>query len=387
MFKLRSKRDCCGCLACVQVCPKQCLRIAEDSQGFIYPIFDQQSCIDCGLCDKVCPYQNTNINNKPLRVYGAKNRNDNERLKSSSGGIFCLLADKTIESGGVVFGARFDINWNIVHDYSESRHGINQFLGSKYVQSYIGNTFRKVKEFLDDGRKVLFSGTPCQISGLRLFLRKNYNNLITVEIVCHGVPSPKVWRNYLEETKVKLKASTILSINFRHKKYGWHSYNFSLRYINQKGKERVVFMPHSDNLFIKGYLNHLYVRPSCYNCPSKHINSMADITIGDLWGIEQIDSSFDDNKGCSIVCLNTEKGEKMASEILFEYKPIDYELVQRYNPALVKSIDVDSRSESFWSSDKTIHERIEDICGDSLLLKIKKYIYKLIQTPQIFYNE
>lgn len=200
MIKLEKKSDCCGCAACVQRCPKQCISMQEDEEGFLYPAVDKESCIDCGLCEKVCPILSPSSPHLPHYIYAAKSKDEHIRKHSSSGGVFTLLAEQTINAGGVVFGARFDEKWDVVHDYSETLEGLSAFRGSKYVQSSIDQSYKQVESFLRGGRLVLFSGTPCQIAGLKRFLRKDYENLTTVDFICHGVPSPKVWRMYLKET-------------------------------------------------------------------------------------------------------------------------------------------------------------------------------------------
>jgi coenzyme F420-reducing hydrogenase beta subunit len=171
----------------------------EDMEGFLYPGVNEECCCDCGLCNKVCPIINPLGTRKPLYVYAAKSRDEEIRRQSSSGGIFTLLAERILDENGVVFGARFDGNWEVMHDYVETKEGLGFFRGSKYVQSRIGESYLQAQEFLEKGRKVLFSGTPCQISGLKLFLGKEYDNLLTIDFVCHGVPSPKVWRMYLSQ--------------------------------------------------------------------------------------------------------------------------------------------------------------------------------------------
>ena len=180
MIDKKEKNNCCGCGACVQICPKQCISMAADNEGFLYPQVNSAICIDCGLCEKVCPVINQSAPREPLVVYAAKNNNEDIRLKSSSGGIFTLLAEKVIEEGGVVFGAKFDADWNVIHDYTETIEGLAAFRGSKYVQSIIDDNFKTAKQFLNNGRKVLFSGTPCQIAGLKKYLRKEYDNLLVV---------------------------------------------------------------------------------------------------------------------------------------------------------------------------------------------------------------
>lgn len=200
MIHVVDKYACCGCHACVQRCPKHCITMREDEEGFFYPFINETLCLDCGLCEKVCPVLQQDEARRPLKVYAAKNPDDRVRMLSSFGGVFTMLAEQILDEGGVVFGARFDENWDVVHSYVDNKKDLEVFRGSKYVQSYIGDCFQKAECFLKEGRKVLFSGTPCQIAGLRLFLRERYDNLLTVDLVCHGVPSPKVWRTYLNET-------------------------------------------------------------------------------------------------------------------------------------------------------------------------------------------
>ena len=246
MINIIDKKNCCGCNACVQHCPKSCITMQEDGEGFLYPIVDQEVCIDCGLCQKVCPVLNQGEERKPLQVYAANNPNEEVRMQSSSGGVFTLLAETIIQEGGVVFGVRFNDDWEVIHDYTETKEGLAAFRGSKYVQSRIGESYCQVERFLKKGRKVLFTGTPCQIAGLNLFLRKEYDNLLTVDFICHGVPSPGVWKSYLEEL-IALKGNqknSVLShskpiilysirdisrIEFRNKRLGWKKYSFALR--------------------------------------------------------------------------------------------------------------------------------------------------------------
>jgi len=199
MIQIKDKSVCCGCSACVQICPKQCISLKEDKEGFLYPTVNHAFCVECGKCEKVCPELHPFEVHEPLKVYAAKHQDDAVRKVSSSGGIFTLLADMVIDEGGVVFGACFDSDWSVVHDFTETHEGLQAFRGSKYLQSRIGNTYRQAEVFLKAGRKVLFTGTPCQIAGLKKYLHKDYENLLAVDFVCHGVPSPLVWKKYLEE--------------------------------------------------------------------------------------------------------------------------------------------------------------------------------------------
>lgn len=199
MINIEDKSLCCGCGACLQVCPKHCITFVQDEEGFLYPFVNEKICVDCGLCEKVCPVINQNTPcDRPLQTYAAVNKNDSKRMMSSSGAAFRSIAEIVIQDNGVVFGAKFDDDWSVIHDCTETLEGLVAFQGSKYVQSKIGDCYLRAKAYLDQGRKVLFSGTPCQIAGFNLFLRKPYSNLITVDLICHGVPSPRVWDEYLK---------------------------------------------------------------------------------------------------------------------------------------------------------------------------------------------
>ena len=200
MIRILDKEKCCGCESCVQVCPKHCIKFVKDRQGFGYPKVIESKCIHCGLCEKSCPILNASNKVLPSDVplFAAYNDDDRERATSSSGGIFKQLADYVIAQKGVVFGAAFDEEWNVIHDYAESANDIERLKRSKYVQSSIKDSYKNVKSFLQDARLVLFVGTPCQIAGLKAFLKKDYENLLTVDVVCHGVPSPLVWKKIFD---------------------------------------------------------------------------------------------------------------------------------------------------------------------------------------------
>ena len=199
MIDIKEKKDCCGCHACASVCAHRAITMQVDEEGFLYPVIDKDTCVECGLCEQVCPFVNQASTVQPLKVYAARSNDEELRRKSSSGGVFTLLAEAVIREGGVVFGAKFDKGWNVVHAWTDALDGLADFRGSKYVQSIIGSTYEEAKHFLRQGRKVLFSGTPCQIAGLKRYLCKDYDNLLTVDVVCHGVPSPLVWKKYLSE--------------------------------------------------------------------------------------------------------------------------------------------------------------------------------------------
>lgn len=342
MINITDKHKCCGCTACISVCPKGYISMSEDKEGFLYPIVDSVKCIDCGLCEKVCPVLHPLKNEAEPLVYAAINNDESIRMQSSSGGIFTLLAEYVIENGGVVFGACFDRDWNVVHDYTETKEGLAKFRGSKYVQSNVGNSFSQVKIFLDAGREVLFSGTPCQVAGLKNYLRKPYPNLLTVDLVCHGVPSPDVWRKYLQETvckayRIKKNKSAvnicdyISDIKFRAKDKGWKKYSFKIEYKDG----RIEINPFYENPYMNIFLSNLSLRPSCYVCPAKLNNVQSDITLADFWGVNKIDPNIDDDKGCGLLFLNNKEkiGLLYSLQCMLFNQSIDS--VSKYNPSIL----------------------------------------------------
>lgn len=335
MIQIKSKQDCCGCTACEHICPKGCITMQPDEEGFLYPRVAQERCISCGLCEKVCPVIHSNASGKPVAVYAAVNPDEDVRMHSSSGGIFSMLATKVIEAGGAVFGARFDKDWLVSHSKAETEEELGPFRGSKYLQSRIGDTFKEAKEILQNGRIVLFTGTSCQISGLKKYLRKDYPNLLTVDCVCHGVPSPGIWRAFLEETTPT--GSRITDISFRNKTSGWKDYTVTVSYETGVKTEirNIVFRDHP---FMQAFLSNLTLRPSCYHCPAKEGASGSDITLGDFWGIDKIDKGMDDGKGTSLILINSAKGARWLDKIEFIRKSEPYEMALKYNPSIAASV-------------------------------------------------
>ena len=403
MINIIDKKNCCGCNACVQHCPKSCITMQEDGEGFLYPIVDQEVCIDCGLCEKVCPVLNQGEERKPLQVYAANNPNEEVRMQSSSGGVFTLLAETIIQEGGVVFGVRFNDDWEVIHDYTETKEGLAAFRGSKYVQSRIGESYCQVERFLKKGRKVLFTGTPCQIAGLNLFLRKEYDNLLTVDFICHGVPSPGVWKSYLEEL-IALKGNqknSVLShskpiilnsirdisrIEFRNKRLGWKKFSFALTLSvpdGHKTKNTVLLSePYNENIFMKGFLADLFLRPSCYACPAKCLKSGSDITIGDYWGIQNVMPEIDDDKGICCLMVNTDKGgQLLSSKEWVEYRKSDYSTVIKYNIACVVSVAPNLKRKLFfdkYQKTNSLIRLIDNILTPPLLRKGLSFAKRLV---------
>lgn len=378
MINIKNKQDCCGCSACAQRCPKQCISMKEDDEGFLYPQVDTSKCIDCHLCEKVCPVINQGDGRTPLKVYAANNPDDNIRKESSSGGIFTMLAENTIEQGGVVFGVCWNSEWEVVHDFIESKEDISKFRGSKYIQSKIGENYKKVEYFLKEGKLVLFSGTPCQIAGLTKYLRKEYVNLLKVECVCHSVPSSGLWNRYLVQLieSQNRKKNEILAIKFRDKITGWKGYSCSIAY-----KDGVVSVENREkNLWMKGFLEGLYNRPSCSHCPAKG-HSYADVVLGDLWGISELAPEIDDDKGMCLVISNTTKGDKVLDSIsIVKKKYFTLEQVVEKNPAILYCVDIKEKRDIFFRKYKenpNLLKLISSMTTPSLDLKIKNIIHRI----------
>lgn len=415
MIHITDKKNCCGCSACVQRCPKQCIRLEEDTEGFLYPQVDEETCIKCGLCEKVCPILNQADKLSVLEVLAVKNPNDEERMNSSSGGVFLPLAREVINQGGVVFGAVYDESWEVHHVYAEKIEDVYPMMGSKYLQSKIGNSFKDAERFLKQGREVLFVGSPCQIAGLRTYLRnKQYSNLLAVDFLCHGVPSPGVWRRYLAETyggydakeQSRLQAtagknSVLLSslnatspigdIKFRDKREsGWKKFRFVVRQKSaSKADQNTVLSSdiHYMNPFMRGFLSDIYLRPSCYACKCKNGVNHSDMTIADFWGINQIAPEFDDDKGVGLVLLNTKKGEEYFSRLPMDMMPSNLEKAHYYNGGFNEHTKAHPKRDQFFfliENGKSIKAAV-DIClrlpfKQRVVRVVKKIVKKIVKT-------
>lgn len=380
MIEIDNIKGCSGCHACYSACPKGCISMKEDDEGYLYPNVNKNTCINCGICEKKCPIVNKNKNNKLIKAYGCYSKNNDIRKQSSSGGIFSLLAHQVLNVGGVVFGARYDNDFNVIHDYIEDINELYKLRGSKYLQSIIGENFKIAKEFLEQGRLVLFSGTPCQIDGLIKFLGKEYKNLITVDIICHGVPSKKVWNSYREYMNIK---GDISSVNFRDKSIGWQEYGIKIEYKNKPMFNQLA----KDNLYIIGFVNDFYLRPSCYDCKSKGINRLSDITLGDFWGIDNILPELNDQKGTSIVLIQSKKGENLFNQIKQNiiFKETEINDVIKYNKSIIESAVKNEKRDKFFNyiNKFKFNQAIDLSMEKSKIGTIKKYIkFKISNIPK-----
>lgn len=328
------KKECCGCWACVNICPKKCIVMQQDSEGFLYPHIDTNKCIECGLCIKVCTSNNEyKLQYDELQYYAAINVSDKVRFKSSSGGVFYEISKYVIEESGAVYGAAYTDDFKIKHIRVSDINSIEKLQKSKYLQSEIGDAYTNVLQDLNNNIKVLFSGTPCQIMGLKKFLRgRKFQNLICVDIACHAVPSPLAWRAYIESIGLEDK---IVSIDFRDKNYPWHNYTLTIK----KKNGMKISEPCDKNPFMLGFIYNLYNRPSCHHCPAKSFKSGSDIMLADFWGIEKIAPDFDDNRGTSLIVIKTETGQNIINYIYskFHLLNVGYEAVSSRTTTFIKS--------------------------------------------------
>lgn len=308
-INIENKKDCCGCGACLNACPKGAISMKEDGAGFIFPEVDEALCISCGKCKKVCVLNEKNVGaaeGEP-EVYAAVFNNGEVLETSSSGGIFTALANAVLESGGAVFGAAWSEDLTLHHICVEDKKDLEKLRGSKYVQSSTETTFAQAKGILDEGRSVCFCGTPCQISGLKSYLGKEYENLLTLDLVCHGVPSMRMLSDDIKAVSGD-KYSSIKDIRFRDKRYGW-----AVKGAILTDDERIKYNASTSPYYYYFLKGEIY-RESCYNCRYPSENRQGDITLGDYWGIrgELINKLGDINpdKGISCILVNTENGKK-----------------------------------------------------------------------------
>lgn len=346
MIDVIKKMECSGCHACYNICPHSSITMETDNEGFWYPKVNKESCVKCNLCVKTCPVMtplSSSQGRKPL-AFAAFTRDDEIRKNSSSGGMFTVIATAIIKNGGVVFGAAFEPDFSVVHTFVESIEDLHIFRGSKYVQSKIGESYIIAKKFLDVGRKVLFTGTPCQIEGLLAYLGREYVNLYTQDIICHGVPSPLAWREYIKYLEKKYNSS-LLDFSFRDKKNGWS--NFSVR---ARFEEKECRFSKENDVYMKGFLNNWNLRPSCFNCHFRKRNRCSDVTLADFWGVNRVVPELFDDNGTSLLIVHSEKGKKLVQEIEKNtiMQPVDFEQSLRYNSSMYESEPIPEQREFFF---------------------------------------
>lgn len=350
-LNLLPDRQCTGCGACEQVCPKGCIEMRYDAEGFLRPILEQKMCISCQKCTQICPvlHKESLAANELQQVFAAICNNQDKLNKSSSGAIFPLMAEWIIRQKGVVFGAAFDDEFEVSHSWTDTEDGIKKFYTSKYVQSNIQECYLKVAEFLKDGRLVLFTGTPCQLAAIKSYLGQEYEGLILVECACHGVPSPRVWRMYKKHLfKEHLDGEQIKYVNFREKVDG------QLFFLKACSKNHKYVSLYSKDAYFKGFMNNLILRPSCATCSFKGTKRVADITLADFWGISKACPDFPQKNGCSMIMVNSEKGKKVwesiACDALCSQEVAKENVVGKVNSAVWKSVPENKNRQAFFNS-------------------------------------
>lgn len=330
MPKLAEPHLCTGCTACAAACPRGCIAMTADADGFLHPAVDENACIGCGLCERACPVLNrTELHHTPS-AFAVRSPDSDARMASSSGGVFTELARDVLAAGGAVFGAAYDESFRVVHICAEDEGGLARLRGAKYAQSDLGERFSDVKRRLDAGQKVLFSGTPCQCLGLKSFLRRDYENLLLVDLVCHSVPSPLAWEKYLEYIS---GGKTLAAVNLRSKDTGWSRYRYSNRFDFTDGTSRMDSS--GESLYMKLFGGGYTTRPVCTACPAKGYARVSDLTLGDFWGIWDIAPDMDDDRGTSLVLAQTEKGRAALDRL--SKQAVSLEEASRENPAIVRA--------------------------------------------------
>lgn len=379
------KNTCCGCHSCELSCPKSAIRLDADEEGFYYPLIDDNKCIDCGICEKTCPVINANrlICTSKLAFAAVDTDMISER-ESSSGGMFSVIANHIIDKGGVVFGAAFDSDLQLKHIPVCTKNDLIKLKGSKYLSSNLSNCYRSVKEYLGSGRLVCFSGTPCQVAGLKLFLVRDYPNLITIDLICHGVPSQKMFSSFIEDiqTRRHIKLTGFL---FRDKNInGWACCSpscFSEKKYIAYDKAMSVYM----SLFLNGEL----MREMCYSCPFAQNGRVSDFTLGDFWNILDVYPDFVKGKGVSALILNTEKAlsifEKIKNKIYF--KECSFQDIASGNYNLNHPTIRPANRDLFLDRLNDIPKTINENLPESYRIDKAKYILKRILRKFRLYNK
>lgn len=349
MINIVDKSNCCGCGACVESCPQKCIILKPDTEGILYPEIDTSKCIHCNICESVCSFSSKiEIEYNPI-VVAAKALDDKLRNNSSSGGAFSVFAEHFLAIGGLVCGVSMTDDCEAVqHIIIDSIDALYKLRGSKYIPSKANVIFPDIKHYLDEGRPVLFSGVSCQVAALNKYLRKKYSNLLTVEIICHGVPSPELWVRYKRFWEKK-HHKIIDQVFFRNKKYGWANYG---NCILTRNSQRVYFQFSAENPYFIMFNSGKALRPSCYNCAVKNGKCQSDISLGDFWGINNYTNAFEDDKGVSLICINTDAGknifELISNKLFYISDGLDYEKAAISNPGVNRSVKKSIERENFY---------------------------------------
>jgi len=374
MIVIKNKKNCCGCSACANICPQKCIILVEDNEGFVYPQIDKEKCINCGACTNVCPIINaTKDDGAKPKSYGAFSLNEEVLKNSSSGGVFYHLATYVMQKlNGVIYGACYVDN-RTKHISIDKVEDLRKLQTSKYIQSDMSDSFACAKKDLTDGKYVLFSGTPCQIEGLKHYLRKDYEKLFCIDIICHGVPSSKLWQKYLDFCEQNTNAE----VNFRDKQNGWLNYGVRI------GKQVRAF---KNDLFMQSFLRDYNLRPSCYDCKFKKIHRVSDITLGDFWGGDNVSKTIFNKNGTSLVLIQSNKGTKLFDGICDEIKTekVDFNASIKYNASyFVSSIKPIGRNKFFKKADILPFDNlVAQYCKVKLIDRVFRKVKNIIKCKQ-----
>ena len=381
-INITSKEDCCGCTACANICPKHAITMEEDNEGFLYPKVDKGKCIDCGMCKKVCPILSKHhFNDFNQRAYLFQNKKEDVRNDSTSGGFYSSLGEYVINLGGVVFGASFSDDFKIVHSKADNIEELSKFRKSKYVQSNLKNIFQEVKMYLDNDIIVAFSGTPCQIFGLKKYLKKDYDKLITIDIMCHSVPSPLFFELYKHYILDKMKSKYIKRINFRDKsKYGYKYSLMTVETENGTYSEGIDTDP-----YLRAFFGDYSVRPSCYNCKFKTQRRISDITIWDCFNISEIDKTFDDDIGTTRLLVHSNKGLVLLNKLdNIKIKEINLNIAIDKVSEMSDSVRYNSKRDAFFEDINKDYICIEKYFRNNMKTKINSSIRKILSITGLY---
>lgn len=349
MMKLPKREQCTGCGGCAAVCPKDCIRMVADREGFLYPVVEESRCVDCKLCEKVCTAWEQPAVSGVVDCLAARNKDAQIRKDSSSGGVFTALAQRVLQAGGAVCGAVYNEKFGVEHRLAFTMEELASMRGAKYTQSHAGHCFRQLKQLLAQDRPVLFVGTPCQCAALRSYIG-DHDRLLLVDMICHGVPSGSIWASYVQRRReLDADGQKIAQIDLREKSTGWSHYAYSVRI--EYGNGKIYSVSQGQDPFMKGFVENLYLRPSCAHCAFKGVQRCSDLTLGDCWGIWDLRPEFDDNKGTSLVLVQSDKGRKMWDAICeqFDWVELKEEDAIRYNPSAVRASVPHEAREAFFS--------------------------------------
>lgn len=365
-----SVRDCALCGACFNACPVDAIRFSKAYLDFRYPEIDATRCVGCNQCEKVCPIlgdKSKQEDGYPI-AFAAKSNDDSVRLHSSSGGAFYELASQMLRDGGYVCGAVFDESFHVRHIVSNTQEDIFRMMGSKYAQSDVGYCYREIKEKLNAGEKVLFSGCPCQVAGLRTYLGKSYKDLLLVELICHGIPSDQMLQTYIHMQEKKYGAK-LKRMEFRNKAKGWHGSSVRMEFENH----RIYSFPYTADAYTIGFLRNITLKSSCYDCHFRNFTAGSDITLGDFWGAE-VELPEDDNKGISAILVNSGKGMDIIDRCNLALTPANVETVIKYNKNLLCSAALSPQRSLFYASADTngLEKAIRRYLEESTIQKLKR---------------